>query len=106
MLAGDIEALEELLADSLVFISQTGAVFSKQADLDAHRSGVIRLSLIDPAEQRIVRHDGMAVVTVRTRVAGHFAGAAFDGRYRYLRVWMLVNERWQVVAGCVTEIVD
>lgn len=106
MLADDLGALDALLGDSLVFVSQTGAVFSKQADLDAHRSGVIRLTLIDPAEQRIERHDGMAVVTVRTRVAGHFASAAFDGMYRYLRVWVPVNERWQVVAGCVTEIVD
>lgn len=41
------------------------------------------------------------------QVAGRFAGAAFDGAYRYLRVWVpVVNERWQVVAGCVTEIAD
>lgn len=106
MLADDLDALDALLADSLLFVSQTGAVFSKQADIDAHRAGVIRLATLDPAERRIERHEEMAVVTVRMRVAGHFAGTAFDGPYRYLRVWAPVNGRWQVVAGCVTEIVE
>jgi ketosteroid isomerase-like protein len=61
-----------------------------------------RTSGLDPAEERIHRFGDPAIVSVKMRVAGRYMGTAFDGVYRYLRVWIGSSGRWQIVAGQVT----
>jgi hypothetical protein len=43
MKASNIEELDVLLADDLIFTGHTGALFTKENDLDAHRSGSINI---------------------------------------------------------------
>jgi hypothetical protein len=43
-----------------------------------------------------------AIVVVKARLKGPFQGTAFAGFYRYLRVWLFQDERWQVVATNVS----
>jgi ketosteroid isomerase-like protein len=93
MLSGDVDALDALLADALVFTTRTGAIATKQADLEAHRSGSLQLTVLDPSEERIQRFGDTAIVSVKMRVAGRYVGTAFDGVYRYLRVWIRSLER-------------
>lgn len=104
MLTGDVPALERLIDEALVFTTQTGALVTKQADLDAHRAGVLRLSTLAPSEERVQRYGDTAVVTVRMEVAGTYAGAPFAGTFRYTRVWLKRPEGWRVVAGHVSQV--
>jgi hypothetical protein len=51
MLAGDVAGLERMIDETLIFTTQTDAVITKQADLEAHRSGTLRLSTLNPSEE-------------------------------------------------------
>jgi ketosteroid isomerase-like protein len=104
MLAGDVDALDALLADGLIFVGQAGTIVTKEADLETHRSGILRLIALEPAERRVESFGDTAVVSVKMHVVGEYDGATFAGTYRYLRVWALVTGRWQVVAVQTTEV--
>jgi ketosteroid isomerase-like protein len=104
-LAADIDTLNRLIGDDLLFTGPTGELATKADDLAAHRDGLLRFSAHEPEETRI-RHvgDHVAVVALRARLAGVFAGQPFSGTYRYTRVWARSSGRWQIVAGHVSEV--
>jgi hypothetical protein len=52
-LASDVGALDELISDDLQFVLFDGTVWTKQMDLEAHRSGALQLRLLEFSEQRI-----------------------------------------------------
>jgi hypothetical protein len=106
MLAGDVPVLETLLADDLLFVTDTGAIVGKQADLAAHRAGLLRLTAMEPSQLEVRAYGSTAVVSVRMLVVGSYEGEEFAGPFRYLRVWMPFGDGWQVVAGNVTPIAD
>lgn len=105
MLASDVAALDRLVDDTLVFTMPGGAVVDKASDLDAHRSGRIRLTKLEASDERIAIHGSVAVVNVLIELAGAFDGVAFGGPFRYTRVWVERPEGWRVVAGHVCAVV-
>lgn len=105
MLSSDFAALDDLIADDLVFTLPNGALASKQMDLDAHRSGIQKLTGVDFRERQVQIYDRVAIVTVKTDLAGTYEGADITGTYRYTRVWAQPQGRWQIVAGHVSRVV-
>ena len=84
----------------LIFTSHIGQIFGKEADLEAHRLGIVRIRALTPSEQRILLLDGVAVVSVRMHVVGTYADTPQEADLRYTRVWAaLPGDLWQVVAG-------
>ncbi|MBD6620913.1 nuclear transport factor 2 family protein [Komarekiella sp. 'clone 1'] len=106
MLKSDVSVLEELIADDLVFTTHTGELLDKQMDLEAHRSDIQKLVLLQGQQQRVQLYGNTAVVTVKMEVAGTYEGKAFVGIYRYTRVWVQLQPQgnWQIVAGHVSQV--
>lgn len=104
-LEGDVAALERLLDDALVFTGSDGAVYGKTEDLDAHRRGWVRITRLEPSEERVERYGGVAVVSVRMEMAGSWQGVPFEGPFRYMRVWRRTGDGWRIVAGHVSAVV-
>jgi hypothetical protein len=104
-LASDVAALDRLVDDTLVFTGPDGAVYGKADDLGAHRQGWIRITQLDPSDERIQRFGSVAVVSVRMEMAGTFKGQAFAGPFRYTRVWREGPNGWRIVAGHVSAVV-
>ena len=100
----DVAALERLVDDALVFTGPDGAVFGKQDDLDAHRQGWVRITRLEPSEERVQRFGPVAVVSVRMDMAGTFRGQPFAGPHRYTRVWCLRPGGWRIIAGHVSAV--
>lgn len=100
----DVAALERLLDDALVFTGPDGAVYGKADDLRAHREGVVRLTRLEPSEERVQRFGAIAVVSVRMELAGTVGGEPFAGPFRYTRVWCERPDGWRIVAGHVSGI--
>ena len=65
-----MQELDRLVDDALVFTGPNGAVYGKEDDLDAHRRGLIRITRLEPSEERIQRFGEIAVVSVRMEMAG------------------------------------
>jgi hypothetical protein len=105
-LTGDVEELDRLVDDELVFTGPTGAVYGKQDDLDGHRRGIISISRLEPSEERIQHFGNIAVVNVRMEMSGTFEGAPFAGPFRYTRVWRAQGDSWRIVAGHVSAVLE
>jgi ketosteroid isomerase-like protein len=104
-LSADVGALDRLIDEDLLFTGPDGQLASKAEDLAAHRSGLVRMSSHDVEEMRIRWiGDDVAVVALRTRLAGEFAGQPFAGTWRYTRVWARTANRWRIVAGHVSQV--
>ncbi len=104
MLTDDVNTLDELIADTLVFTMVDGAVLDKEADLAAHRSGVLKIAAMEPSDQHIHTYGDVAIVAVGMRMRGTYAGSYFEGMNRYTRVWLRTQGHWQVIAGHVSPV--
>ena len=103
-LASDVPVLDRLVDDALIFTGPDGAVYGKQDDLDEHRRGTVRITRLEPSDERIQRFGSIAVVSVRMEMSGTFQGATFAGPFRYTRVWFARREGWRIVAGHVSAV--
>lgn len=101
VLTNDVDLLDDVLHDDLLFNGPDGQTGTKAQDLANYRSGGIQLRRAD-ASDRLVRAIGDdAVVAVTVALEGNYLGFRVDGRYRYLRVWKRVGGAWRVIAGSV-----
>lgn len=105
-LSGDVAELGKLISDDLQFVFYNGAIFNKQMDLEAHRSGDLKIHAIEMSEQKIQIFGEAAVVTVRAKITATFSGQHSEGEFRYIRTWVLRDHRWQIIAGAVTQILE
>ncbi|MBW4520114.1 MAG: nuclear transport factor 2 family protein [Scytolyngbya sp. HA4215-MV1] len=106
MLAGDVSQLDELIADDLVFTLHTGLVINKQDDLEAHRAGIQKFTKIELDDRQIRHYGDCAVVTLKADLAGLFHGQAYSATYRFTRIWVKRQNRWQIAAGHVSQVSD
>lgn len=103
MLTSDVEALDRLIADDLLFVTHFGQIIGKADDLNAHRQKLFTLSRLDFLKQE-VRQLGDAFITVTVaELDGVFSNETFTDRIIYTRVWRQ-NEGGvlQVCAGQAT----
>jgi hypothetical protein len=99
MLSGDVELLDSILVDDLIFTNQDGQRLSKADDLAAHRSGRLKITKLDISNQHVRPSGTCAIVAIAANVAGSFDGHRFVGLFSYTRVWQNVGGNWKVVAA-------
>lgn len=104
MLGNDVDALDALLDDDLVFTVPTGQVISKEDDLSTHRAKLLRLDRLDFHETRACSVGEMILTTTKAALVGRFDGAAFDGTFAYTRLWRRSGADWRVVAGHASQV--
>jgi ketosteroid isomerase-like protein len=106
MLTSDVAILDELIADDLVFTMHTGVMIDKQTDLEAHQQGIVRFQKVEISDRQIQSYGDCVVVTLQAELAGITQEQPFSGSFRFTRVWLQRNDRWQILAGHVCEIVS
>lgn len=100
MLHSNIAELDTLITPELLFTNHLGQIFSKQEDLDAHRSGKFKFTEITPSERRIQLNDGFTVVSVLVHIIGSYEGKLVEQDIRFTRVWAIsTNGSIQIIAG-------
>jgi len=99
MLANDVDALDVLLDDDLVFTTPNGQVISKDDDLSAHRARLLRLDTLDIDETQTHVIGEMILTITKATLVGHFGEVAINGTFVYTRLWRRSGMRWCVVAG-------
>jgi ketosteroid isomerase-like protein len=104
MLTSNVAVLDELIADDLVWTMHTGLVVNKQYDLEAHRSGRFRFTQVETSDRQIHLYGDCVVVTLKAELAGTFDDQAFAETYRFTRIWVQRQNRWQIVAGHVSQV--
>ena len=100
ILNSDVNALNHLLAPELIFTNHLGQVLSKEDDLLAHRSGIVKVNILTPSEQYIQIRGDIAIVSVRMHLVGSYDGITSDNDFRFTRIWTLSSTNtWQVIAA-------
>jgi hypothetical protein len=100
MLSSDVEKLDKLLDDKLVFTNHIGQQTSKQMDLEAHRSGFIKIDSISQSNQSVNLFDNVAIVTVLSEICGLFGEMRSTAKIHFTRVWQKkLNEEYKLIAA-------
>jgi ketosteroid isomerase-like protein len=105
VLAGDVATFEQLCADDFTHTSQDGSFRTRAEWLKGRvqgKSSYISYS-VDDLQVRI--YGETAVVTGLLKPSWRESdGTVASGRFRFLRVWVKRDERWQAVAFQSTRI--
>jgi len=105
MRTSNVERLDELLHDDLLFNGPDGVTATKTVDLTNYRSGNIHLHTVMASDQTVNLIGDTAVVAVTVEIKGHYLGQPLDGKFRYIRVWKCVESIWKVIAGSVVPLI-
>lgn len=106
MKASNIQELNALLADDLIFTAHTGQIFRKEDDINAHSSGNIKIFSIETSEQVIRIEDNVAIVSVLMEISGSFFDNTEVGFFRFTRIWKLNGAQWQIIAAHSTQVIS
>ncbi len=95
----DVNSLDRVLHDDLLFIAPNGQVVTKEMDLASHRSGQMQVEqLIAHFEStKIIGDNAIVVVVYNTK--GKMLGTSIEGQFRYIRVWKKFTDGLKVIAG-------
>jgi len=99
MLSNNIELLEELLSDELIFVNHLGEWLSKEEDINVHRSKSLDIAGMEVLEQEVKLFQELAVTVTKVALNGALAtGESIGGEYSYTRVWKDVEGKLKVVS--------
>lgn len=95
----NVEVMEKLIHDDLIFNGPNGQVVTKEMDLAAYRSGAVTWEVADSLEREIQIFNDTAVVSTVVHLAGSFMDNPLDSKARFLRIWKEFNGEWKVIGG-------
>lgn len=97
MLAGDADALEELLHDDLGYMHSTGELESKQSYIDTLRAGTSAYKMIRVDDQTIRVHADIGMVFHHLEADVVFQGNERHLDNRLLAVWSRDGGKWRML---------
>ncbi len=100
MLKSDVSGLDKLLSPGLIFTNHLGMILTKEDDLKAHETGVLKIFSINLSDQKIITHGDVVIVSVSANILGCFAEDKSENDFRFTRVWRKQSDgNWQIIAG-------
>ena len=104
MLAADVDTLDTIYSDALVYVHSDGRIQTKQQFLGPIRTGTLRFtSLVGCDAPRIRSYDAAAIVSACYELQ---AGPAPPSRHLYLTAYINEAGRWHIVAQQTTRLPD
>jgi hypothetical protein len=95
---GNVEPLEQLLADDLIVTMTDMAVMNKAQSIGLLRSGHLKFPRYETSDIRIRVYNDAAIVTGRLQRTRTVNGNNVDDDWRFTKVYVRRSGRWQVVA--------
>ncbi|KQM76957.1 hypothetical protein ASE74_16930 [Pedobacter sp. Leaf216] len=100
----DLPTLDLLFADGMLFHDQYGNVLDKEMDMEAYRTGMVRINKIDVSRREIRVFESIVIVSACLFIKGSYSDILLNGKYQWLRVWGKVREEWKVISASCTSI--
>ena len=101
---GDAKAYGRIVGDDYVFTNQDALVRTKAQMVSAYESGSIKYESVKLDDLKVHAYGDTAVVTGRSTVKGTDNAKDISGQFRYTRVYVKRQGRWQLVATQLTHI--
>lgn len=99
ILSSNVEVLDQLLHDRLVFVNHLGMTLSKQEDLDPHISGDLKITRLETSDQQVQAFRDTCVVVVSKEIKGSYMNQEFESNVKFTRVWQRIEGQWKVIAA-------
>jgi ketosteroid isomerase-like protein len=101
---GDTKAYARIVGDDYVFTNQDAVIRTKAQMVSAYDSGSIKYESVKFDEIKVHAYRDTAVVTGRNTAKGQDNGKDISGQFRYTRVYVKRQGKWQLVATQSTRI--
>jgi len=95
----NVQFLDKILHDDLLFLAPNGEVITKAIDLASHKAGEMVVDVITPTIQEITIIDDTAIVVIVYDTKGKMLGNPIQGQFRYIRIWKSFNDGYKVIGG-------
>lgn len=105
MVKANLIALANTYADDYVFTNPAGHVSHKAELLDSFKRGVIKIQSQEISDVKVSIYGDVAVEVGKLVSQATWNGKDSSGTFRFTRVWVNRNGRWQTVAFQETRIV-
>jgi hypothetical protein len=103
-LASDVDTLDELVDERLIFTGPDARLYTKQDDLRVHRTGEQRMTRVDEEDLRVLVAGDAGVTWFLGTLAGTVSGEPFTARVRYTRTWVRDSGAWRLIAAHVSAV--
>jgi len=95
----NIEVLEELIHDDLIYNNPSGDIMNKEMDLKFAKSGNIIVDSCSCLEREIKLFDNTAIVSTVIHLKASVMGNQVDGNTRFLRTWKKFEDGWKIIGA-------
>ena len=99
MKESDLNVLDELLHDELLFVLPSGETITKEMDMETYKSGNLKIVELKPDVKKLNIIDDVAVITLDMEIDGIFNSESFHAKFRYIRFWKEFDERIKIIGG-------
>jgi ketosteroid isomerase-like protein len=100
----DIDFLENVLHDDLLFLAPNGQVVTKEMDLTSHKSKQMTVEQLVPNFEDCTTMGDTAISIVVYDTKGVLLGQAISGQFRYIRNWKVFGDCIKIVSGACMQI--
>ena len=100
----DIDFIENLLHDDLLFLAPNGLVVTKEMDLTSHKSKQMTVEKLIPTFEDFIIIGDTAISIVVYDTKGVMLGQPISGKFRYIRNWKVFNDQIKIVSGACVQI--
>lgn len=97
--SSDLNFLNTVLHDDLLFMAPNGLIITKQMDLASHEAGEMLVEQLLPTFEAIKIINDTAVVVIVYDTKGTMLGTPIQGQFRYIRIWKKFNDGVKVIGG-------
>ena len=98
MVDADLDALDELLSDDVMYAHSDATVDSKASYLELLRNGTLVYHSLEHRTETVVSRPGVVVVSGTMSGSIHMHGAAKTLNSRVAAVWVAEGDRWRLLA--------
>lgn len=101
----NINFIEKILHNDLLFIAPNGQVVTKTMDIASHQSGQMTVDELIPhfEDFKIIGDTALSVVVYNTK--GTMLGQPISGQFRYIRNWKCFADGIQIISGACVALV-
>jgi len=100
----NVQFLENILHDDLLFLAPNGQVITKAIDIASHKAGEMVVDEITSTLEEIKIFGDTAVVVIVYDTKGKMLGNPIQGQFRYIRIWKSFNHGYRVIGGSCSKL--
>ncbi|MBO0876599.1 MAG: nuclear transport factor 2 family protein, partial [Pseudonocardia sp.] len=98
MVDADLDTIDELLSDDVIYTHSNASVDSKASYLDLLRTGTLRYHTLEHSTEAVVARPGITIVLGTMSGSIHMHGGAKTLNSRVTAVWVAEDGRWRLLA--------